>query len=208
MAVGLEAPPTHTEAPPTTNVVDTSIISKNRLHHLESEGPSREISSTCMSKELPRVHGDTCSCQERVHSCVLVRGRRSGANGEQRLVVDDDDRRQRPLDNGQRSPGNELRPPGDKLRPPGNDQTVEEGDEEELVSREELESFELLDISEFENDSSDSLPEVALPTTVSASDTPSTASVREPAVASAGSGAAQFNQSKLIVLSSTRNSLE
>lgn len=76
---------------------------------------------------------------------------------------------------------------------------IEEGND--LISRQELKTFELLDISEFESDSSDSLLEVAFPASVStacAAAVQSTSSVPT-ATTEAGSSSAQLNQSKILL---------
>ena len=68
-----------------------------------------------------------------------------------------------------------------------------------LLSRQELESFELLDVSEFENDnSSESLPPSPQP--VPQSTSPRQATETTTAATTTGSSAFQFNQSKFITI--------
>ena len=76
-----------------------------------------------------------------------------------------------------------------------------EEEDNKLISLQELKSLELLDISEFESDSSDSLLEAALPapvSTASAAAAQSTSSIPM-ATTDAGSSSAQLNQSKVLL---------
>ena len=181
MAITIEEPPTHRE-PPTSRSPD--ILVRNRSSGLAFHRQCRELlHEDKVSYETPNTPNSPVT--DRQDSGAVQKGQSSGTEGEY---------------GGQRSRVEEGQWSNVASEDNGRRSEVNMEENSELISHEELKSFELLDISEFESDSSDSLLEVAFPTSVSAATAAAKSTSSVPTAATeAGSSSAQFSQSELIV---------
>lgn len=182
--ITLGEPPSHCE-PPAPESVD--VLVGNRSSGLTLHSQSRE-----------HPHDDRASYETpNTHNLPITNCRGSGTlqKTESSITVDEYGGQTSRTDEGQRS--NVVSEDDRQMS------MVDIEEDNELISRQELKSFELLDISEFESDSSDSLLEVDFSASVftagaGAAAAKSTFSTPT-ATTEAGSSSGQLNQSKILL---------
>ena len=188
ICITLGEPPTHCEPLPPPSTRSTDILVGNRSFGLTLHNQSREHPHEDRALyETPNTHNNSPVTNRRDSGVLQKRESSSSTEAEY------GGHRSR-IDKGQRS-----NVASEDVRQIS---MVDIEEEKELISHQELKSFELLDVSEFESDSSDSLLEVAFSTSVSTDGVAaaqSTSSSIVTATTQAGSSSAQFNQSKLLL---------